>query len=245
MTFFIIGSLVGLVLVLTGSGGAIVGLPLLIHLAHMPIREASVMVLPIVGMSALFSLIMVRKFVSVRTVLYILGPTAIASYGASYLKPYLSSGVLLGLVILMASLGLIQLFFSKELAEGQDPPISWMKASLIGLISGSLTTLTGLGGGVVLFPLFKRLLKMSDRRASATSLMTISFSVGLSLFFQLNFVKTLNVSLSQGVGLILGFLCANTIVYFFYKHVPESIKKKFVRGLYALVLVLSIVMLIN
>ena len=245
MTFFIIGSLVGLVLVLTGSGGAIIGIPLLIHLAHMSVREASVMALPIVGFSAVFSLIFVRRFVSVPAVLLITGPAAVSSYGMTYLKPYFSTGFILFLLVILAFLGLFQLFFSKDVSKSEAGPIPFFKAGLIGLLSGALTTLTGLGGGIILFPLFKHFLHMSDRKASATSLMVIAISVGLSLFFQMSLKPGFSFDLSQGLGLFLGFVVANTSVYFFYKHVPDALKKRLVKGVYAIVLVLSIVMLIN
>lgn len=244
MSFFIIGSLVGLVLVLTGSGGAIIGIPLLIHLAHMPVKEASVMALPIVGVSALVSLIFVRRFVSAPAVFLIMGPAAVSSYGMSYLKPYFSSRFILFLLIMMAFLGLFQLFFSKDTSNSKEEPVSFLKAGLIGLISGALTTLTGLGGGIILFPLFKQFLHMSDRKASATSLMVIAISVGLSLFFQLSLKPTFGFELSQGIELFLGLILANILVYFFYKLVPEALKKRLVKGVYAVVLVLSIVMLV-
>ena len=55
---------------------------------------------------------------------------------------------------------------------------------LSGVVLGGLTTLTGLGGGVLLLPLFMKGFRLNERAAVATSLMTILLTSLISFLLQ-------------------------------------------------------------
>lgn len=77
--------------------------------------------------------------------------------------------VFLGLMVLSI---LNMLFGKKEESEGRvlvTPIASWQNAG-VGLIAGSVVALSGLGGGVVMVPLFRMLLRYDLKKATSVSL---------------------------------------------------------------------------
>lgn len=71
----------------------------------------------------------------------------------------------------------------QENQEQAASRLGW-KETLVGLLAGSVVSLSGLGGGVIMVPLFRMLLKMPMRKATALSLSIIPM---LGLFPLLNY----------------------------------------------------------
>jgi len=244
MIFLLIGTVVGSVMALTGAGGAIIGVPLLVHLAHYSIHDASVLALPIVATAAAVSLIFTFRHISSRVVSIIVIPAAFSSYALSFLKPIIPSYLIVGAMILLAILGLIHLWIKMPEQESSNTKPSSFHITIIGLIAGSITCLTGLGGGVVLFPLFRLFLKMKEQSALSTGLAVICLSTVFSLFFQRDQLLGLSIKIFEYLGLVVGFLVANTIMFFILKNVSTHTKNSLIRSGYSFVLCLSIVLLI-
>lgn len=242
--FSLIGGLVGLVLALTGSGGAIIGMPLLIHVAGYSLKQASVLSLHVVGMAALVSMGFVWKKIQWKVVASVVIPAFIMSFLAAWLKPYFSSGVIVGIIALIACLAFFQTWFPTLFLGTKNVSSNRFASVFIGSVSGLLTTLTGLGGGVVLFPLFKRFLRLPDDIAAATSMAVVLVNVCVSALFQWSVVLSLNFTLVNSLELISGFLLANLVVVMMTKLMNPKFKQGFVKILYSVVLVVSVLGLV-
>lgn len=66
MLTMLYGSMVGLALGLTGGGGSILAVPLLLYAAGMPLRDAVTVSLGVVGLTALYGAVIQRRLVRWR-----------------------------------------------------------------------------------------------------------------------------------------------------------------------------------
>jgi uncharacterized protein len=78
-----------------------------------------------------------------------------------------------------------------------------MLAILVGLIGGTLSGLTGLGGGFIMVPLLIYLFGMSQHAAQGTSLAVLLPPLGLLAFMQ--YYKNGHVDVGVAVLVALGF----------------------------------------
>ena len=90
---------------------------------------------------------------------------------------------------------------------------NWIFAVLIGIIAGFLSGLFGIGGGVVLVPVFVLILKLNQYRAAATSVTTIAFkgTAALGAFVvmasgdqRINWTAAIVVFSGSAVGAVVG-----------------------------------------
>ena len=117
-------------------------------------------------------------------------------FGASVIGSYLSvplKGILSDLVtaLFLSAISLFSLAMMWKKKKVPDENKTLVKAGTLleivsGLILGILTTLTGLGGGVLLMPVLVGPFKLKQVRAVATSLLTIFLSSSASLILQVN-----------------------------------------------------------
>lgn len=208
----LIGILIGMVLGLTGAGGSIFAVPLLILLLGLPINDAIGIALGAVAVSALMGT------VSNWQGKYILWTPALAlGVGGALFAPlgkYLGNQapdlfLLLGFSILATSIAIImwrQTITSPEQAKvvrshiGSEPdyiePIcrfsdtgtfnltSKCFSALLGsgLIVGLLSGLFGVGGGFLIVPVLLFITQVSMRQAVATSLLIIALISSIGFF---------------------------------------------------------------
>jgi uncharacterized membrane protein YfcA len=207
----LIGIFIGLVLDLTGAGGSIFAVPLLILLLDLPVNEAIGIALGAVAVSALKGTISNWQ---ARTILWIpalalgLGGTLMAPFG-KYLGSQLAPMVLL-IGVCSLAFGIAGVMWRQALRapektrvvrsgqfNGDDyiEPIcrftqlaqfdlgSKCLGALIfcGLMVGLLSGLFGVGGGFLIVPALLYITQVSMRQAVATSLLIISV-VGTSGF---------------------------------------------------------------
>ncbi|NBX70394.1 MAG: sulfite exporter TauE/SafE family protein [Actinobacteria bacterium] len=89
-----------------------------------------------------------------------------------------------------------------------DKPIDW-KAAIIGLIAGLMAGLFGIGGGFVMVPLFVLWLGMAQKRAHATSLLSVAF-IGVAALLgyvnlgQIDWLAAALVTIGAVCGIFLG-----------------------------------------
>ena len=84
LSWVFLGGVVGMLLGLTGAGGSIIALPLLQFLMEMSVHEASVAVLPIVGVAALLSVFPQRRHVHMRLAAVVLGVSMPVTYAMAW-----------------------------------------------------------------------------------------------------------------------------------------------------------------
>ena len=195
MEFLIIGSTVGLIMGLTGAGGAMISIPLFTTLLALPLKEATVLSLVAVLVGTAPNLIKGLKKVHWSAALIISASGVVTNYFSTPLKVLASDlviAILLGLIGVFSIFNVWKKKSQKNSSEkgGRELP----KGMLIGVIVGITTTLTGLGGGVLLMPLLMNLYGKSYEEAMPLSLASIFFISLSSLFFQ---IKSLPQNISS------------------------------------------------
>ncbi|NPA75728.1 MAG: sulfite exporter TauE/SafE family protein [Euryarchaeota archaeon] len=171
----IAGLISGIALGLTGGGGSVLGVPLLVYMVGLEMHLAIGTSLIAVGISALVSSLhhMRRGHVLFRVAI-LMSITGIPGvYVGSYLNRMVSGEVLLILfALLMIFIGINMLRTAKSKHEGEHRTEVWLILTL-GAIVGILSGFLGIGGGFLIVPalLWGANLKMHD--AVGTSLLII------------------------------------------------------------------------
>lgn len=188
MTIFaILGALlIGLTLGLTGAGGSIITLPVLVYLAGIPPQEAVPMSLLIVGAAALTGAI--QRTLNREICLPTAGIFAITgmagAIGGARLTPLIPPDLLMlifGFMMLFVSL---KMFRPKEERVGVSEKSRFSKGAA-GLCIGVLTGFIGVGGGFLLVPALLRFGGLQMKQAVGSSLAIIFFNCIAGFFSHL------------------------------------------------------------
>ena len=185
------GAVVGLSLGLTGGGGSIFAVPLLVYGLGLDFRRAVAVSLAVVGLTALYGAVLQARRGHVlwgAGAVLGLGGIAAAPLGA-WLGARLPAQVaLLLFAALMVFIG-VRMLLRKETAG--DVPLSWMscerrpdgrprfslpcagKLMAAGALTGMLSGIFGVGGGFLVVPALLVVTCVSIERALATSLVGI------------------------------------------------------------------------
>lgn len=242
--YFLIGSIVGLVLTLTGSGGAILAIPMLIHGGGLSLSTSTILALPIVGVSALVPLLLRVHKPQWGILLGVVLGALPSSYAMAFVKPFVPAGVILTTLILLSVWALYQVWRPETQNETRLPQDSIGRRLLIGVLSGILTTLTGLGGGIVLVPLLRQGLGLSLCAASATSLGIILVNVTAAFAMQYRVIAS-DVHWQNMVLLFIGVLCANGTAGFLFRKCSIPCRDKLKQIVFSVVIIVSLALLIH
>lgn len=216
------GAIVGLSLGLTGGGGAIFAVPLLVYGLGVPAREAVAVSLAAVGSTSLVGFLHRWKSgeVEIRTGLMFAGAGMLGAPFGAWLAGLLPETVLLlgfaGLMILVA----VRLWQQASRPqsdpetcpnpEAQDGPTCQRDAAgrliltsrcailllALGITTGVLSGLFGVGGGFVIVPALVLFSGMSMHRAVGTSLMVIALVSVSGITAQLMAGRTIPLELT-------------------------------------------------
>lgn len=195
------GAVVGISLGLTGGGGSIFAVPLLVFALGMPMRDAVIVSLLIVGIVSMFG-----AFLQTKSGAVLWGAGAVLGLGGIFFAPVgaklgallSAETALLAFAVLMALIGLKSLWGSKNPAQEVPfakyqcertadgaPKFSTACAAKLffaGGITGVLSGMFGVGGGFLIAPTLLLLTGISFPRALATSLVGIAL-ISFSGFF--------------------------------------------------------------
>lgn len=219
------GSLVGLSLGLTGGGGAVIAIPLLIYGLGFPYAEATAISLAVIGGTALYgALLQSRK----GHVLWIVG--AILGFGGiptvtlgKWVGEALPQNILMLLfALLMTFIGLKMVLNGKINGHSHEKVritnrATWKHLTVqkvvlllfFGAVVGILSGTFGIGGGFFLVPTLDFILKVPIEQATATSLVGI-FLIALSgVIINSNLFSAAEVNL--GMQFFLGSAAGMTI----------------------------------
>jgi uncharacterized protein len=177
--FALLGAaLIGLSLGLTGAGGSIITLPVLVYLAGLPPKEAVGISLFVVGSAALIGAVQRIRAgeVHLKAGLMFALSGMIGAAGGARLTPLVSSRVLMIIfAVLMLVVALNMLIGAKN-----EPSVTAecrpVRCLLAGLGVGILTGFIGVGGGFLLMPALVKFAKLPLRVATGTSLAVIAFN---------------------------------------------------------------------
>lgn len=222
---FIVGCVVGLALGLTGGGGSILAIPLLLYWVHLPFGEAKNISLAAVGLTSLVGAILQSRLGKVRWgagALLGLGGVLTAPLGVFWgrtLDPRWNLG-LFGALMLIVSLRMWRGGMDLPLGRWSCPknekglPIPTLSCAgkIVGAggLAGILAGMFGVGGGFLVVPSLQIVTGMGMERVAATSLVAISVISGAAFLFGLGAGSPINPTnlglfcLGGGAGVILG-----------------------------------------
>lgn len=217
MLYLISGLVIGLVMGLTGAGGALIAIPLFIYLLGMTLKSASVYSLVAVVLASSLNFMSQRRFAQNKTALLIIIFSGVGSYLSVPLKASISPLVISILLTLISLFALYSVWFpARKKEEAQARKINIILTSFIGMALGGLTTFTGLGGGVLMLPLFLSIYQYSTSEAVATSLLVVSLSSLVSLILQLLAGATFSID-GQLLWLVAGMLISIFVLKYLTK----------------------------
>ena len=188
----VLGALIGGVLALTGAGGGVLAIPLLVLGLHLPLQQAAPVGLLAVGLaSALGAVLGLRQgLVRYRAAALIGAAGMLMAPVGVYLAPRLPSRALLAafaLVLLYSAWRMLRRPVPGEPGSPVVPcrlsatqqRLTWTRPCAralagTGLLSGLLSGLLGVGGGFVIVPALTRYTDLSARSVQLTSLAVIA-----------------------------------------------------------------------
>ena len=211
MLTMLYGSIVGIALGLTGGGGSIFAVPLLLYAVGMSLRDAVTVSLAVVGLTALYGAIIQRRLVNWLPGI-ILGAGGIvgAPLGALIGARLPEFWTLLLFAALMAAIG-VRMWQSANGAEDVDSRFACrrdadgvrrlrgpciLKLLTAGILTGVLSGTFGVGGGFLVVPALLLVTAMPIERALATSLVCIFLISASGFVANLLSVRRLDLELT-------------------------------------------------
>lgn len=238
----IFGAIVGVSLGLTGGGGSIFAVPLLVYGLGLDLRKAVAMSLAVVGLTALFgALIQARKSHVLWQAGAILGLGGIvaAPFGAKageWLREDVALYLFAGLMVVVGSLMLRQRSAGAEVPLGwiacrrdaqEKPRFTWRCAGKLagaGVLTGILAGAFGVGGGFLLVPALLIVLRIDIATALATSLVAIFLVAASGLTANLSHLGPGDFPI--GAAFLLGGGIGITGGVMLKTYLPQAVLKK-------------------
>lgn len=188
----LLGTVIGIILALTGAGGGVLAIPLLVFVLHLPLQQAAPVGLLAVGVASLLGAVLGLRqgIVRLRAALLIGGVGMLLAPLGVFLAQWLPNRPLLtAFAFLLVYIAWRTLTRSpselqcrgatpcrvKENTNRLDWTLPCARAlSLTGMVSGLLSGLLGVGGGFVIVPALTRYTDLEIRSIQATSLAVIA-----------------------------------------------------------------------
>lgn len=215
LLWLIVGGASGMILGIAGTGGGVISIPILMALGGYDIKSASAYGLLALSVGAALSWFIQRKntLYPIAAILIIFaGAIAFIAAPLKALSPHWVVNVLLNVTCAFSLYSLWVL--RKPDDPGEIFPMSYRlkTASIGGMITGFLSTMTGLGGGVVIIPWLTGITRLRFEQAMACSLLTIAVTAPISAWRQEKFDLTLTEWLALGGGILMTSLIVQTFV---------------------------------
>ncbi len=228
----IYGIVIGLSLGLTGAGGSIITIPILLYLLKMNVHSATGTSLVVVGVSALAGAIQYmsgkQKYVHWKISIVFSIAGIFGAFLGSYVNSLLPAKIILyGFSILMFIIGILMIrqkeYKSKENLQASISLSNvkgfsaWVKFILSGFGIGLLTGFFGVGGGFLIVPTLVLILNFPMKDAIATSLLVIALNCLWGILSRLSGVgsieiaKAIYISIGAIIGIAVGVIIAKKI----------------------------------
>lgn len=243
------GTLCGLALGLTGGGGSILAVPLLVYGLKIPFHQAVTISLLVVGLTAVIGFFPKIKSgeveLSAGVTLAIAGMlfAPVGSYISSYFKGHSLMLAFSGLMIFIGIWSLVKakFFVKKALKTGSCNYLPNGKLHLtiqcravlitVGIITGLLTGLFGVGGGFLIVPALVLATNMALKKAISTSLLIIS------LVSLVGFISHINHSQIE-VAIALFFMVGSAVGVVLASQIKGLLNDKALQMIFSLVLIM-------
>jgi len=236
------GMIIGIVMGLTGAGGALVAIPLFIQFMGMDLKEASVYSLIAVVVTALLNFVAQREETQYRTGIVIV---LVSAFGSFITAPYKEILPTLYVAVLLAIFSVYALYsvWVPVIVTPEVGSVSQRNVVLsvvVGLVLGALTTFTGLGGGVLMLPIFLAFFHYSQPQSVSTSLFAVGLSSLASLLIQINRGTHFDAKIDL-LFLIVGILISVLILKQLLRHMSQKAVSRTRQIVFTLVVILALV----
>jgi uncharacterized membrane protein YfcA len=219
MFIILLGAFSGLLLGITGGGGAIVAVPALVYGLHLPMQVATTLSLFVVGASAMLGTYLKRKDVDWQKGIIFAIAGGIATPFGIYFAHKISEPILImSFAILMLIVSFLMFRKSMTKIKKDSSSINSIGSTHIWQILpiALLTGFFGVGGGFMIVPALVLINRMESKPAVATSLFIITL---ISLFSIANKVSEVTLDfkliiiflLGSVIGMIIGGVIAQKI----------------------------------
>jgi len=216
----LVGLVVGLMSSLLGLGGGIVIFPVLsiyLGFSHHDAIATSKLTICLVTASNVWRF-QLKKFMNWPAALYIALFAGLISYGAGLTIPYLNDAILLLLFIVF----LIIVIIKTLRLQPKDPLLSpkkrskWAQALKIGIITGVISGLTGVGGGSIATPLLLDTPGIRNDRVVpiANGIMLFTSALAVAAFMQ--------APLQTAAFWQVGYVHFDTAFFIFLSSIPTT-----------------------
>lgn len=245
MLIIVLGLISGLLLGITGGGGAIVSVPALVYGLHMPMQIATTLSLFVVGGSAILGTILKRKQVAWgKGMIFAILGSLFSPVGSFLAKRFSESSLIASFAVLMLIVAV--LMFKRSNAK--SPPLNnsqpaatnnqWLVV-IVAILTGLLTGFFGVGGGFMIVPALVLLNKLENKTAAATSLFIISL---ISISSLANKVAEIELD----VKLVLIFMLGSLLGMLAGNYISQKISNKLSQRIFAAIsALLGVYMLID
>lgn len=186
-----LGALVGLLLALTGAGGGVLAVPLLVFGLSLPLRQAAPIGLLSVGLAAALGAVLglrqgivrYRAAALIGGIGMLLAPLGVSAAQHLPNRPLLAAfALVLAFVAVRTLRGVAEAMSGAAVPCHVDPAdhrLTWTRPCAralagTGALAGLLSGLLGVGGGFVIVPALKRYTELDIRSIQATSLAVIA-----------------------------------------------------------------------
>ena len=207
------GVAIGAALGLTGTGGSILAVPILVYLVGQGVHAAIGTSLAIVGGIAAEGVVEQRHSVQWKAGVLLGACGIVGSIPGSLLSPYVSGTVLLLLFSALTIAASISMLFSRRTDTASSTPAALPIIIVAGIAIGFLTGFLGVGVGFLIVPTMVFAFACTMQAAIATSLLVIAFNsfVGLATRFAAASIDW-GVVAAFLVGGVAGNVAAGTLV---------------------------------
>ncbi len=216
MIYTAIGIIVGLTMGLTGAGGALISIPLFINLLDTSLKEATVLSLVAVVFGTAVNLLGQVSKVNKKIAISLSAAGAVSNYLSLPLKSITAEIVIVALLTVLGIYSIVSIWSKiKPSSSGPNEQNIIPKALIAGAFSGVMTTLTGLGGGVILVPILIKFFGKNYKEALPTSLATILLISLTAFIFQSKVALSL-ITIPQlamiGGGAVIAFFMLKVLL---------------------------------
>jgi uncharacterized membrane protein YfcA len=229
----IVGGASGFILGLAGTGGGVIAIPILMVFGGYNIKEASGYGLLALTVGAALSWFVQRKntLYPVSAVLILFaGLIAFIAAPLKAMSPHWVVNVLLNVTCIFSIYSLWVL--RKPEDPGEERPLEFRlkTATVGGMITGFLSTMTGLGGGVVIIPWLTGITRLRFEQAMACSLLTIAVTAPISAWRQGKVDLTLGEWLALAGGILVSSLIIKRMLVYIPPHQLILVRKLTLTG---------------
>ena len=223
---------VGIILGLTGGGGSVLSMPVLVYLFSIDVVAASAYSLFMVGITSMTGALVKQQehFVDTSAGLWLGVPSMIASFSTrkwivcaipdvviqTDTLQITKREVLLSTFAVLVVLSSLLMIFSKIKENAAQPSKGRTRLVPAGLIIGFLSGLAGMGGGFIILPALIVLGRLSFHKAAGTALFVIAINsllgfMGDVMNYSVNWFFLLSVTAFAIAGIFIGNRSARLI----------------------------------